>query len=153
MQVTAYFNVQVMLKSRETDMPMFRPVTCVPKEFDIEIDEELRDYVEKYLKAKEEGSNESPAYGANPFFVQGLRKQLQKVFGKETKVDRMGDDDIVDSAITHAVEDKLEELVPSNSKGAIALGITPETECPEGFYMAHAYVKLKKWEVGHAEPR
>ena len=141
-----------MLKSNETDLPLFRPPVTIKKLFDIEIDEELRGFVDKYLEARK-GDGDTPQYGADPFLMARLRKEMQKVFGKETKVDKMADDDVVDSAITHAVEDKVEDLVPLNLTGAKILGLDPEKDCPEGFHVANVFIRLKGWEVGDATAR
>lgn len=146
MQVIATFSVQSMFKDNETDMPMFSDRQFTKKRFDIEIDEELRDLVPIYLKSRKTADDKTPEYGVNPILLKKLRKQLQPVFGADTKVSKMDANDVVDSAITHAVEDKIEEEVASSKDGASKLNI--EQPCPDGFHVAHVFTKLVGWEVG-----
>lgn len=151
MQVTAIFTVQTMYKSIETDMPSFSPLVTRSMPAQVNIDPELADSVDKYLAARESHQLVSPAYGANPLFVNQLRKKLAKVFTGDTKVSKMSDDDVVDSAITNAVEDYLESIVPSNASGAKELGVDTDAACPDGFYVANVFVKLKGWKVSDGE--
>lgn len=143
MIIDATFEVQLMLKSKETDMPSFLNPTRTTRTEDIEIPDWLQDYVPKYIEGRRTG--DTPIYNADKITLERCIKMLKPVFGKETKVTKMNDDDIVDSAITHVVEDNLDERVTDRDDAVDILGIDVGKVCDDEHYLANAFVKLVKW--------
>lgn len=148
MIIDAIFEVQLMLKSKETDMPSFLDPQRTLKTEDVDIPDWLQDYVPKYIEGRRTG--DTPIYGADKITLERCIKMLQPVFGKETKVKKMADDDIVDSAITHIVEDILDERVTDRDDAVDVLGIDVAKACDDEHYLANAFVKLVSWKE-HAD--
>ena len=149
------FTVQYVMKDVEKDIPKMLPVENYSVELEVDVPDELVEYIPAYVEAVKKNAEASeddpearviPEYSAPPDLVKKWKKTLMTDY-PDSFDSRMPDDSVIDAALSctigDSIADSLDELWDNVLEGQ--LGARPEE--PPGYRVAGRYVHLVEWTV------
>lgn len=145
------FTVQYLLKDEKTDMPRPLPLKTFSVDLEIEIPDDLAQFVPAYSKVKasgEDGERAIPIYVATKETVKRWKAWLQKYEPDSfSDIRLLSPDQVIDAAISCSIEDTINDALGEIWDSQLAKALNALPEVPEGYRVQDRFIHLRKWHV------